>query len=280
MINIENQIQKNHTLFKYYPPKDKFMGILSIPHSGEKLPDEFRPFLVETWQDLMQDVDYKVHELVDVEKLANAGVAIIYSNIIRTAVDLNRPQDTAVLNWKTNSKDKLIVKIGPEKETENLLREKYYTPYYEMLKTMITELQLRMKIPSLIDLHSMPGEAAPYHMKMNPNQDKVRPDFCLSDNHRKTCEEDFIHMIGESLANQGYGVKYNDPYVGGNITTFLNKTYVPLNNIQIEISRTLYMNEESKELMPEGCTKLKNILTNTILEHFEIFYTKYKINPS
>lgn len=254
-------------VFSYFPPKDRIMGILSIPHSGETLPEEFRSYLVEDDWSLMQDVDYRVHQLVDIPKLQASGVAVIYSQIIRTAVDLNRAKKAAVLNWKENSKGVKIIRKMPSAEIIERLQEKYHTPYYEMLKTMILELQASSDgVPPLIDLHSMPSQAEDYHMRQNPGQEKIRPDFCLSDNHGVTCEKSVIANVGDQLQSYGYKVLYNNPYIGGNITKFLHENYVPLNNFQIEISRALYMNEQTKELKKDFINTFKIHLTETLIK--------------
>ena len=265
MINTE----KNIPVFNYYPPKGKFIGIVSIPHSGESLPNEFRTYLTDNTKDLMQDVDYRVQELVDINALQQEGIAVIYSNIIRTAIDLNRERSQCVFNWKNNSKGNQIVLTEPEHSLIDLWTEKYYSPYYEMLKTMILELQQKQSIASFVDLHSMPGKAEEYHLKMNPNQDIIRPDFCISDVHGKSCTPDFIQYITNALG-KSYNTQINNPYIGGNITKFLDKTYSSLNNIQIEISRSLYMNEDNKKLKENSA--LKKILTSELINLFKHFH--------
>ena len=272
MINTKNE----NPVFNLYTAKPKTIGILSIPHSGEFLPEEFRTYLSSNWDDLMQDVDYRVHELVDIPKLQAAGVSVIKSNIIRTAIDLNRPKDTALFSWKSNSRGVKIVHSMPKTEEAELLIGKYYSPYYELLKTMIIELQGTMKTPSLVDLHSMPGVAEDYHLKINPNQEKIRPDFCLSDISGLSCEPEYIQKITKSLGKSYPKVTMNDPYFGGNLTWFLHATYTPLNNIQIEISRTNYMGESNKNLYDDKIVKLKEVLTNALIEHFKFYYNKYK----
>lgn len=267
MINTENL----PNIFNYYPPKSPFKGILSIPHSGEHLPSEFTEYLTDDLWDLKQDIDYKVHELVDINTLQESGIAVLYSNIIRTAIDLNREKSKACLNWKSNSKGIKLVLKEPDQTLESAWLEKYYSPYYEMLKTLILELQNLKELPSLVDLHSMPTKAEKYHLDKNPDQDPIRPNFCISDRHGLTCEKEFIEFIGNELKNKGYSVKYNNPYIGGNITGFLHETYTPLNNIQIEISRSVYMNEDNKDLRLKEFNDLKKNITNSLINLFNQF---------
>ncbi len=264
-------------IFEYFPPIGPFKGILSIPHSGEELPQEFKPYLVDNNQDLMQDVDYKVHELIDIDQLNAQGIAIIKSNIIRVAIDLNRPQETSLLNWKQNSKGKNLVIKEPNGDQAELLKGKYYLPYYEMLRTLILELSSKTSKVSFVDLHSMPGKAEEYHLKINPSQDVLRPDFCLSDVSGISCEPDFIQHIQKSLAGHYSKVTINNPYFGGHITRSINEKFPDINNIQIEINRSLYMDEENKELKSAGVSRLKDKLTLSLIELFENFYQKYTL---
>lgn len=273
MIKNENMIQT----FQVYPGIGEPIGLLSIPHSGEHIPDEFKNYLSEKQWDLMQDVDYKVHELIDIKKLQAAGVTIIKSDIIRTAVDLNRKIELSLLNWKQNSKGKKLVIQEPDKRTSEELLAKYYLPYYEVLKTHYFMMKERSNLPSFIDLHSMPGKAEEYHLKINPNQDIIRPDFCLSDVNGKTCSPEFISFVKDELSKNFENVTINSPYFGGQVTRHMNQLYSPLNNIQIEISRTLYMNEENKELYSEGVLKLKKYLTEALISTFITFYNRFKI---
>ncbi len=263
-------------IFEFYPPANEMIGILSIPHSGEQLPDEFKTYLVPDRKTIMQDVDYQVHKLVDIEKLTAAGIAVIKANIIRTAIDLNRNKETALLNWKMNSKGKQVVTTEPDQLCAKALLEKYYSPYFEMLKNLIFQLRGHTHMPSFIDLHSMPSRAEAYHLKINPKQDIIRPHFCLSDVEGKTCEPDFLHKIGELLKQEYSNVNYNDPYFGGHITRFINDAYDPINNIQIEISREIYMEETDQSLVADRVSKLRPVLTNSLIQHFEYFYQKYK----
>ena len=259
----------NENILELYPATTEFIGILSIPHSGEIVPKELKGYLIhENWH-LMQDVDYRVHELIDITALQNAGITVLKSNIIRTAVDLNRSRELALLNWKKNSKDVEIVISEPKPEIAESLLGLFYDPYYEMLNTLIYELGSKRETPSLVDLHSMPGVAEEYHLKINPNQTKIRPDFCLSDVNGETCTQEFIQFISNDLAKDYENVTINSPYFGGHVTRYLNQKHKRLNNIQIEISRSLYMNEENKEL--KNNSDLKNNLTRSLINLFNQF---------
>ena len=107
----KQKLAQQNQIFDYYPPKKKYIGAVSIPHSGEVIPEEFKEYLIDDIKALCQDVDTAVHKLIDIEQLNDVGIAVIKANIHRVCVDLNRPKETAALNWQKNSHGIEIVKI-------------------------------------------------------------------------------------------------------------------------------------------------------------------------
>lgn len=264
------ELDKPHKspLFDYYAPlSDEIRGLLSIPHSGETVPEAFNAFLSGDEKAYREDVDYKVNELVDIKSLQEAGVAVLVAHLHRVCVDLNRSPDIAVLCWKENTKGvKLVVNEPTPADIEKFLAT-YHKPYYEMLKANLQELEKRKKgLVSMIDLHSMPSAPTAYHMKQNPNQKSWRPDFCISDRKGVTATPDFINFFHESLTSKNFECSFNDPYVGGFVTEYVNQYRT--NNIQIEINRRIYMDENTKELIPAKVDHLRPRLTESLIDGF------------
>lgn len=260
-------------LFEYYAPLGpSYIGVLSIPHSGENIPEIFDPFLSGNTKAYQEDIDLKVNELVNIPLLQKAGIAVIVSNIHRICVDLNRSEANCVLFWKNNTKGEKLITSEPSSEEIESFIEIYHRPYFEILKTTITELEKRKtgKV-SMIDLHSMPSRPTEYHLKQNPNQKTYRHDFCLSDRKGKTCDPEFINFFQKEFLNKGHTSAINDPYVGGYVTEFVDQFRT--NNIQIEINRSIYMDETSKNLITEKVSTLKEFLTKTLILGFEKFDT-------
>lgn len=258
-------------LFDYYSPLSKeITGILSIPHSGENIPKEFLPFLCGDEKAYKEDVDFKVNELIDIQALQNAGVAVLVAHVHRICVDLNRSEELAVLNWKNNTQGVQLVVRETDKAFTEAMIETYYRPYYEVLKASLQELEKRKtgKV-SMIDLHSMPSRPTAYHMKQNPNQKDTRADFCLSDRKGKTCEKQFIDYFAAGLVRENFSATQNDPYVGGHVTEYVD--HFRTNNIQIEINRSIYMDEAKKVLIPEKVARLRPALTKVLIEGFQKF---------
>jgi N-formylglutamate amidohydrolase len=106
-------------------------------------------------------------------------------------------------------------------------------------------------------------------MKQNPNQKMHRPDFCVSDRKGLTCTPEFIRYFHDQLIAKGHESAMNDPYVGGFVTEYVNNFRT--NNIQIEINRSVYMDEGTKELVPAKVAHLKPLLTDVLIKGFEKF---------
>lgn len=264
--------QKN-PLFDFYAPLGtQYRGLLSIPHSGENIPPEFEAFLSGDHAAYKEDVDFKVNELVDIQKLQSSGIAVLVAHVHRVCVDLNRDEDHCILCWKENTHGKKLVTQDPTPQMSMAFIEKFHRPYYHILKAAIQDLEKRKKgLVSMIDLHSMPSKPTAYHMKQNPNQKMHRPDFCVSDRKGKTAQEEFTHFFRDQLVKAGHESSLNDPYVGGYITEYVDQFRT--NNIQIEINRSIYMDESTKLLIPSKVEKLKPLLTEVLIQGFEKFDT-------
>lgn len=258
-------------IFDFYAPLGShYRGLLSIPHSGENIPKVFEEFLSGDLRAYKEDVDFKVNELVDIKALQSAGIAVLVAHVHRICVDLNRAESNCVLFWKDNTLGKKLVTKDPSPEETEKFIETFHRPYYEILKSALQDLEKRKKGPvSMIDLHSMPSRPTEYHMKQNPNQKMHRPDFCVSDRKGLTCTPEFIRFFQQELINQGHESSLNDPYVGGYVTEYVNNFRT--NNIQIEINRSVYMDEGTKELVPEKVSHLRPMLTQVLIKGFEKF---------
>ncbi len=269
MFSLEHP-QKN-ALFDFYSPMGPhYLGLLSIPHSGESIPEEFRPFLSGDEKAYKEDVDFKVNELIDIPVLQRSGIAVLVSNVHRICVDLNRSEENCVLFWKDNTQGKKLVVKDPTAIEVKKFIEDYHRPYYEILKAALVDLEKRKsgKV-SMIDLHSMPSQPTAYHMKQNPNQKTWRPDFCLSDRKGKTCDPNFINYFRDIFTILGHSATLNDPYIGGFVTEYVDRFRT--NNIQIEINRSVYMDEEKKELIPSKVNSLRPLLTQVLADGFAKF---------
>ena len=104
--------------------------MISIPHAGKSIPPEFRPFLCDDEWALGQDIDFQVHELIDLKLLCDAGIVILKSNIHRVACDLNRAAAQAIFAWPENSLGVSLVNERPSPQAVEQLLATYHAPLF------------------------------------------------------------------------------------------------------------------------------------------------------
>jgi N-formylglutamate amidohydrolase len=250
---------------------------LSIPHSGERVPDEVTWLRGLAEPILMCDVDRFVDRLYS-PVVHELNLTCVMTQWHRYVVDLNRlPGDvdrdsvtgsenapgsfTRGLHWvKTTRGTRLMPKPIPEELHEQLV-ERYFRPFhadvestYEFFRSHGAE-----KIYH-IDAHSMPSLGTEAHR--DPGE--FRADIVVSDWEGRSCETAFKDLVIEAYSQTGLKVGYNWPYVGGRVTQTYGHPKRGQNAIQVEINRSLYMDEESKQLIPDRAHALTLKLTQAI----------------
>ncbi len=128
----------------------------------------------------------------------------------------------------------------PFAEAEDRIR-RCWQPYHAALGELIADTRSAFGVCLLIDCHSMP--AHPAHGG-NP------ADFVLGDAHGTACAPRATRLVEETLAGMGYRVRRNDPYAGGYVTRHYGRPREAVHALQIEIARSLYMDEARVERAP------------------------------
>ena len=108
-----------------------------------------------------------------------------------------------------------------------------WTPYHDTLARLLAETRARFGACLLIDCHSMPAHAS----RGTP------PDFVLGDAHGTACSGRVTALMEATLSGLGYAVRRNDPYAGGYVTRHYGRPREGTHALQIEIARSLYMDE-------------------------------------
>lgn len=128
--------------------------------------------------------------------------------------------------------------------------EGIYKPYHDQLRALIGATHKAFGIAVLVDCHSMPAS-------IRLAESRIRPDFIIGDRYGMSCMSDLSETAIAHLAACGYTVAHNKPYAGGFITEHYGRPARGIHAIQIEINRSLYMNEET--LLPhEGYDQLRD----------------------
>ncbi|MFD2264701.1 N-formylglutamate amidohydrolase [Lacibacterium aquatile] len=118
-----------------------------------------------------------------------------------------------------------------------------YRPYHDALEGLLSETQKAFGLALLIDCHSMPSIGGP----TEKDAGRRRVDFILGDCFGTSCASGVGAGVAEWLRGAGYSVLFNEPYAGGFITRHYGRPVDRRHALQIEVNRSLYMNEQTVE---------------------------------
>jgi len=116
-----------------------------------------------------------------------------------------------------------------------------WEPFHAALAAEVEAMHARFGACVLIDCHSMPANSLP---------PRHPADIVLGDAHGTSCAPAVIATVEAVLAGLGFIVRRNDPYAGGYITRHYGRPREGVHAVQIEINRTLYMDEARIQRLP------------------------------
>ena len=289
MTNLINDKDNFFTHLKCNKELDKPL-IISSPHSGILLDSDLldkRNKDIHSF-DSMQDM--YVNELSN--GLEKFGFTVLQSNISRIVIDLNRnineinPKVIKNLpsNIEVNLSDKVRAGIGliamKDASGKNIYDKKldwlevksridnYYIPWHKALKNEISMFLNKFKRALIIDMHSMPSEKI-YNNKL--------ADFVIGNNFGNSSSELSIKILSSLIKSYGYSVSINNPYPGGYITKNYSSIDKNIQCIQLEIKKSLYMNEKDFN-KNENFEQFSKNLKQIIYKFFNEFDKKIDIN--
>jgi N-formylglutamate amidohydrolase len=135
--------------------------------------------------------------------------------------------------------------------------DRCWRPYHAALDALLDERHRAFGAVWHINCHSMPavGDA------LADDPGRERADFVLGDRDGTTCEPALTELVAYTARALGYSVAINDPYKGVELVRKHGRPHERRHSLQIEIKRTLYMDEET--LVPNaGYANLQRDLTH------------------
>jgi N-formylglutamate amidohydrolase len=124
--------------------------------------------------------------------------------------------------------------------------ERLYRPYHQTLRQLLAATSEHFAGYVLVDCHSMPSAGGPGERDFK----RSGVDIVLGDCHGTSCHPVIMETAQRLLAAKGYRVVRNAPYAGGFTTSHYGAPQGGRHAIQIEISRSLYMDERSIDRKP------------------------------
>jgi N-formylglutamate amidohydrolase len=238
-------------------------AIFNSPHSGRIYPSVFLKASRLAAEALRKSEDAYVEELL--ASVPEHGAVLMHAHFPRAYVDINREPyelDPVLFNGRlpdfVNSQslraagglgtiarivnDKEEIYSGPlTLETAFTRIERLYKPYHTALAGLLHATRAKFGSAFLVDFHSMPSQQS---------ERGGWPDFVLGDRFGTSCAPEITRLVQSFLKNLGYRVLLNKPYAGGYITENYGRPAQDMHVLQIEVDRSLYMNEETFEKSP------------------------------
>jgi N-formylglutamate deformylase len=125
-----------------------------------------------------------------------------------------------------------------------------WQPYHDALAGLINETRRQFGSCLVLDCHSMPSL---------PGRSAGRPDIILGDGFGTSCSPAWADFVQATLGGLGFQVRRNDPYAGGFITRHYGRPRDRVQVIQVEIARSLYMNERNFSRNPQFSATQKRL---------------------
>jgi N-formylglutamate amidohydrolase len=116
----------------------------------------------------------------------------------------------------------------------------YHRPYHDALKEMLDATYAHYGAAWHVNCHSMKGAY----------KGKMRSDFIIGDRDGTSCGGEFTAFVAETLRDLGYRVGLNSPFKGAEIIIRHGAPARHRHSLQIEVNRSLYMDEERIEKSP------------------------------
>ena len=254
------------------PPVQTAPVVFTSPHSGRQYPADFIEAARLDAHGLRRSEDSFVDELFAGAQAA--GAPLLCATFPRAYCDPNREPwelDPSMFAddlpaWVNTTSARVGAGLGTLARVvasgEPIYREKLpfseaefrvrhcWTPYHDMLAALIADTRRRFGACLLVDCHSMPAHAGR----------GTAPDIVLGDVHGTACSGRVTALVETLLSGMGYVVRRNDPYAGGYITRHYGRPREGVHALQIEIARSLYM-DELKLVRRSGFAALQNDLS-------------------
>jgi len=232
--------------------------VFNSPHSGRAYPRSFVSSSRLDTMTLRRSEDAFVDELF--AGVIDLGAPLMHARFPRAFVDVNREAyelDPSMFDGRLPSfantrsmrvagglgtiarivADGAEIYSAPISVAEGLDRiERYYKPYHRSLRSLVDQAHSAYGTAIVVDCHSMPSARV-------TQENRRRPDFVLGDRYGTSCTSILTDVAQETLQRLGYTVARNKPYAGGYITETYGNPSAGLHSIQIEINRSLYMDE-------------------------------------
>jgi N-formylglutamate amidohydrolase len=252
--------------------------VFNSAHSGREYPERFLRMTRLDHLSIRQSEDAYVDELFS--RAPHLGTPLLRAHFPRAYLDVNRepweldpamfseplfercnttsPRVAAGLGTlaRVVAENKPIYQERLTLADARMRIEGIYQPYHQTLQKLLSEALGRFGVAVLIDCHSMP--------RLTRGGDRPSPDIVLGDRYGTTCATALIDLVETVFAGAGLRVARNRPYAGGFATRTYGRPPHGVHALQIEISRHLYMDEQTLE-RHEGFDAMRQLIERLVI---------------
>ena len=228
--------------------------ILHIPHNSTDIPEQYRPTIVLSDEDLKREIiemtDMHTADLYQLEKTYRciAPVSRLVVDVERFPDDEQEPMAARGMGMVYELTSDLETLRNPVSEDlKSSLKKEYYDPHHSLLEEMTAECLDRYNKCLIIDCHSFPSSPLPYENR--PSHDP-RPEICIGTDDFHT-PRSLYHVLETSFEKKGYDVQKDTPFSGALVPLKYYGQDSRVQSIMIEVRRDLYMNEMTGEKSPD-----------------------------
>ncbi len=220
--------------------------IISSPHSGTEIPDEIASRLKPDLLVARDDADWYIDWLYDFAPAL--GITMITAKYHRWVIDLNRDPDsqplyddgrviTELVPTTNFNGEELYVGETPDQQEIAHRLETYYRPYHQQVSELLATTKAKFGKVLLFDAHSI--------RRVVPGiRPEPFPDLILGDNEGSSASNAIIETAIGALQTGEYDLQHNHPFKGGYITRSFGKPEEQVHALQLEMSKTNYMDKD------------------------------------
>ena len=261
--------------------------VFSSPHSGRNYSKEFLKSIVLDSHEIRSSEDAYVDKLI--EFITKMGAPLLIAKAPRAFIDMNRSSDEldpslieGLRNCSQNSRVSSGLGVIPRvvsnsrsiyegkltRAEADLRIKNYWRPYHLAICQLLGRAEQQFGYSLLIDIHSMPHEAI-----SNLGRSQKGTQIVLGDRFGSSADLSLVEMIETAFENSGFCVSRNIPFAGAFITQNYGRPGRSRNVVQIEIDRSLYLDEKCVKISDDFYkfkknfgAALSNIVKQTINE--------------
>lgn len=232
--------------------------VFSSPHSGAAYPDSLKDRTHLPLRVLRSSEDAFVDALFACAP--DFGAPLLAARLPRAWIDLNRAADEidpalvagaprGARSPRINAGLGVIPRVVAESRAiysgKISMREAKariatgHAPYHQKLTELLETARARHGQAILFDCHSMPNDA----LAGSPMVNGARPEIVLGDRFGSACDRWLMEAAMDMFGAAGFRVTRNAPFAGGYITQHYGRPARGIHALQIEIDRSLYMDE-------------------------------------